>query len=617
MLTFIHTVAGEECRIFMPQRRDELGGLHEFLALGDKVLSIDTETTGLDIFSPGHELRLFQIGNRSEAWVLRADLFADVIRDTLRCPSRYFVAHNAPYDLLVIDHHLGVTLEELGPRVFDTRILAHLLDPRQPSEGGAGLKLKPLSAIYVDPSAPDTQEGLTRVFNSLGYTKATGWAHIAIDHPTYVLYAGLDVILDRRLFDELRPLVNDLGLAHLSEFEHQFAILAAMMERRGFLLDVPYTARLVDDLAVEAATYRAVAAELGVPNVASTAQVAAALAGMGETLTERTPSGLIKVDKEVLLPLADLDRDWSRLDLREPNPLADAVLRSKRAEKWSTSYAQAFLDLRDAHDRVHPSIGTLQARTARMSISRPPLQQLPSSDWRIRRAFLAEPGEVAVSVDFEAVEMRVLAALSGDETMKQAIADGLDLHGFTASRVFGPDYTPHERKVSKAIGFGKVYGGGATTVARQTGAPIDKIRVAMAAYDETFPGIKRYGRRLQSSAEYGIREVITPSGRHLPLDRDRLYAATNYVVQSTSRDILADAIVTLYDAGMGDYLRLPIHDEVVASVPAAEAEEVAHEIQRLMESDFMGVHIAADPDVGRRSWGSLYGCPPDDEANPY
>ena len=199
MLTFIHTVAGEECRIFMPQRRDELGGLHEFLALGDKVLSIDTETTGLDIFSPGHELRLFQIGNRSEAWVLRPDLFADIIRDTLRCPSRYFVAHNAPYDLLVLDRHLGVTLEELGPRVFDTRILAHLLDPRQPSEGGAGLKLKPLSAIYVDPSAPDTQEGLTRVFNSLGYTKATGWRHIAIDHPTYVLYAGLDVILDRRL----------------------------------------------------------------------------------------------------------------------------------------------------------------------------------------------------------------------------------------------------------------------------------------------------------------------------------------------------------------------------------------------------------------------------------
>ncbi|WP_144722264.1 DNA polymerase [Cellulosimicrobium sp. TH-20] len=613
MLTLTHTIDNEETTIHFPERRDEVEGFERFLAKGDNVLCYDTETTGLDIHARGHGIRLAQFGNRSEAWVLRTDLFGDVAARALR-QERYFTAHNAPYDLLVSDQHLGVRIEEVADRFFDTRVLAHLIDPRQESEGGVGLSLKPLSAVYVDPSAPDTSAGLTAVFRSLGFTKATGWANIPIDHETYVRYAGLDVILGRRLFDELRVLVRDLGLSDLSRFEHHLQTLLAIMQRRGVLLDVDYTTRLVDDLGREADRYRTVAKRYGVANVNSTGQVAEALVAMGETLTEKTDAGALKTAKEVLLPLADLDRDWKRIEAREPNPLADAVLRAKRAEKWSASYAQAFLDLRDTSDRVHPMIGSLAARTGRMSISRPPLQQLPSSDWKIRRAFLAEPGEVMLSVDYSAVEMRVLAALADEKAMKEAIASGVDLHNFTAERIYGPDFTKRQRSLAKGVGFGKVYGGGAKTLSAQTGAPIEQVREAMAAYDSTFPGIKRFGARLQRRAEYGKREVVTPSGRHLPLDRDRLYAATNYMVQSTSRDLLAQAIVDLFDKGLGDYLRLPVHDEMVASAPREDAEEVAQTIGEVMNSTFYGVPIESDPEVGGRSWGSLYGCPAEFEA---
>lgn len=290
MRILTHVVAGEECKIYFPERRSELAGYDSFLAQGDKVLSIDTETTGLDMFTQGYQLRLFQIGNRNEAWVLQACIFADTIARTLRQP-RSFVAHNAVFDLLVLDEHIGVKLEELGDRVFDTKILAHLLDPRQPHEGGAGLKLKPLSAIYVDENAPDTQEGLTKIFNSMGYTKETGWAHIPIDNETYVRYAGLDVILDCRLFYELAPLVKDLGLSHLSKFEHHFAILLAIMQRKGDRLDVQYIETLREQLAEEAELHRTRAKRYGVENVNSTKQVAAALEAMGEILTERTDSG--------------------------------------------------------------------------------------------------------------------------------------------------------------------------------------------------------------------------------------------------------------------------------------------------------------------------------------
>lgn len=612
MKTLAHTLGGSECRIFFPERRDDLDGFDAFLRRGDKVLGLDTETTGLDVYSPGHGLRLVQFGNAEEAWVLRADLFADDVRRALR-QDRRFTIHNAPYDLQVIDRHLGVTIEELGPRVFDTRVLAHLLDPRTRQEGGTGHGLKDLASVYVDPDAPDGEKALTAVFRSMKATKATGWALVPIDQEDYLRYAGLDPILGHRLLSELGPLVRDVGLDDLSRFEHHLQLLVSVMSRRGMRLDVPYVERLKTDLRAEAEEYRLAAARFGVENVNAPKQVADALAAMGETLTETTPSGAVKVDKAVLLPLADLGMDWERLGVRDPNPLADAVVRAKRADKWAESYAQAFLDLKDADGRLHPNISTLQARTARMSVSRPPLQQLPSREWRVRRAFIADPGQLILSSDFQAVEMRVLAALAKEETMVAAIKDGEDLHSFTAARLFGPDFTKAQRGIAKGVGFGKVYGGGAATLSRQTGAPIDAVKEAIRAYDEVFPGIRQYANRLQRRAEYGRKEVVTPSGRHLPLDRDRLYSATNYVVQSTARDLLAQAIVDLFDAGLGDHLLLPIHDEVLAQAPAADADEVAREVGRVMESDFYGVPIVADPEVYGPSWGDGYGAPTTDK----
>lgn len=486
MKVFKHTIAGAECQIYFPERRADLYGFEQFLARGDKVLGFDTETTGLDIYSPAFRLRLAQFGNGHEAWVLRTDLFRDAVIRALKQP-RHLVVHNASFDLLVVDRHLGVRVEELGPRVFDTRILAHLLDPRSESEGGIGVKLKPLSAVYVDPDAPDTQEGLTSVFRRLGFTKSTGWSKIPVDNEIFVRYAGLDAVLVHRLFHEIGPMVRDVGLDHLSKFEHHLQILLAILQRRGMLLDVPYVERLRDELTAEAERFALVAKRYGVANVNSPDQVAAALLAMGEELHETTGSGKPKVDKAVLSVLADLDQQWERIGVREPNVLADAVIRSKRAGKWAETYAQAFLELRDTADRLHPMIGGLQARTARMAVSRPPLQQLPSSDWRVRRAFIADPGHLIIASDYKQVEMRVLAALAEEETMKAAIASGIDLHDFTAERIYGPHFTKFQRKLCKGVGFGKVYGGGARTLSRQTGAPIEAVKEAIRAYDETFP----------------------------------------------------------------------------------------------------------------------------------
>ncbi len=598
MREFAFTVAGSPRPIRLVETDADADEFAGWLGRPRRALAVDTETTGLDIFSPGFALRLVQFGDTESAYVLPADRFARQIADAL-LPPVPLVFHNATYDLLVLDHAgLLVDLSAVYARSWDTRILAHLLDPRALSEGGTGHGLKMLSAFHVDETIPDGDAALKYVFRENGWKHEAGWAAIPIDHPDYVTYAGVDVIATARLFEVLGPLVKSKGLARLAVFEHSLAALLARMERRGFLLDVPYTESLIARFAADRAEGLVEAAAFGVENVESTAQVAKSLMADGWEPVEFTATGKPKVDKAVLNALAE-----------QGNPLASCVLKAKRAAKFSTAYVEAMLALRDGADRIHPKINALQARTARMSVSRPPLQQLPSGDWVIRRCLVADPGQTIVAADYAQVELRVLAALADEPRMKAAIADGVDLHDVTATALFGEGFTKAQRKLAKNVGFGRVYGGGPATLARQAGVPLAAARQASQAYDRNFPGVKRLARRLMERAEYGKREVVTPSGRRLPLDRDRLYAATNYLVQSTARDVLAQALLDLDDAGLSDHLLIPVHDEVIAQAPSADAADLARAIQETMTMDFKGVRLDAEAEVYGPSWGHGYGAP--------
>jgi DNA polymerase-1 len=619
VIDYPYRVADENVLIRVPETEGDLREFFRWLAEADArgPVAVDTETTGLDIFSGRFRLRTAQFGDRRTAWVIhweRGGIFREAALWALRRLRRILI-HNAPYDWLVLDRHAGIRLEDLAPRTVDTRLLAGLVDPRQPQDGGRGTALKPLSAFYVDPTAPDTQGDLTAVFRSLKLTKATGWAGIPLDHPTYNLYAGLDCIYTARLEPELRSELDAVGVRPmLLEYEHALAQMCAVMSRTGMVLDIPYTEGLAQSLSEEQYTFASRAARYGVENVNATRQIVEALQAMGETLTERTPSGALKVDKAVLLELADLDRDWERVGLRTPNPLAEAIIRSKRAGKWRTSYADNFLTMVSPEGRIHPSINSMQARTARMSITNPAVQTLPSGDWMIRRALLAEEGHVFISCDFQAIEMRVLAALAGVKRMADGFRNGnpdgseFDIHMFTAQLIKGPGATYKDRKVLKGAGLGKIYGGGVPTLARQTGEPEEDIRRAVNEYDRVYPEIRRKSAQWQREAYQTGMVHLSVTGRRLPLDRHRTYAVVNYACQSAARDVLGQSLLNMQDAGLLEYLRLPIHDEVLASVPKEDAPEIAREIERCMTWDLMDVPIVAKADIGGRSWGSLYGA---------
>lgn len=592
MRTHHHSVDGETVTINVAEHPDDLGPFREFITANRRALAVDSETTGLDIFSGDFACRVVQFGNRSESWVIpveRGGPFRMYAASALRVAEQ-LVIHNAGFDLQVFDRHLGVPMESLWPKVTDTRIIAHLVDPRGKREGGTGHSLEDLTRHYIDADVADSVKTLmVKLARAHKTVKAKIWKLVDFDDPLYQLYAGMDTILAARLLGKLAPLVPAPS-EKLVRYEHRVAEVCAVMERTGFLLDVEYTSLLSEKMIDTEVAYTWVAEKLGCKNIYSNEQLADTIEARGHKITEFTATGRRRVDGALLETLAGKGDEFS-----------EAVIEAKRARKWRTTWVDGFLNGRDADDRCHASINALRARTARMSITGIPAQTLPANDSLIRRCFLADPGHLIASVDYQAQELRVLAALSNDPTMRKAFQTDADLHQITA------DASGVDRKVGKTVNFAYVYGSGAGNIASQCGIDVATARRVIAGFEKSYPGVAVYSRKLQREAsQYGF--VTTPFGRRLPVDQHKPYAALNYMVQSSSRDITCRGLLRLHDAGITPYLRLPIHDEVLASVPELKADWAAKMIGELMAEDFRGVWIGTDPEVGKRSWGSLYGA---------
>lgn len=551
MIRLPHTVNGESLNVLCIETLADVDKAVQDLG---RQIAVDTETTGLNPYASDFKLRTVQIGTGHVAYVFPLDERSDELishaRDAIALilrRSERVLMHNAAYDLIVLDRAglLSAPLLDFQRKVGDTYLMAHLLDPRDVQEhGSAGLSLKGLSSKYVDWDAADTQNGLTEVFRKeFKRTKDTGWSAPGLtQHPTYLLYAGLDVIYTARLYKELLSRLKHLGMYNLYLREQEIANITLGMEANGVLLDVDYTRKLVQDLHDESAQWQEVARSYGVENVYSTDQVVAAFLREGITLTKKTPKGNFSVGKDVLLPLAGLTPNWEVIEGTNPHPLAEAVARSKRADKWRVAYAEQFLERMDSNNRVHADIKSLAARTARFSISTPPLQQLPSGEWLIRRCFLADEGHKFISTDFSQIELRVLAALANVEQMKEAIASGADLHDRTATLVFGKGFTPKQRKLAKNVGFAYVYGGGPKKIADTAGVTVAEARKVVRGYERAFPEVPRYSEKLQEAAEKDAWCIWTEYGRRLPVSPDKRYAALNYCLAPGTRILTSELL---------------------------------------------------------------------------
>ncbi|WP_311348263.1 DNA polymerase [Corynebacterium durum] len=529
---------------------------------------MDTETTGLD--PRKDQLRTIQVGDQRCGFVIPADV---ALTDTEWLYHHEWWFFNAPFDLAFLER-AGVDTSRLRWR--DARILAHLVDSRGAKDGGPGHSFTAtLESVGLTEKFGEDKQLMKEAAKAAGVPVREFFAKVPLDNELFIRYATNDVVALAHMVPLLQQRVNKLWMGHLVDWEHEVMEACMYMSTVGLLVDDTVVAakreeqRKIHQEAVQEAQHWGVSS-LGSPLVAEI------IAADGIKLP-KTPTG-----KPSVKGLGE-----------GVHPLGDVVLRGKHAKKLDSTY------LSKLHGVVHPKITTLAAVTARMSVSDPPLQQLPSGDSYIRDCIVARPGHTLVSVDYSSQELRMLAVYCGAGALQRQLKSGADLHQITA------DSAGVSRSTGKMANFLAVYGGGPAALASQAGISYPKAKRVIAALGKQWPEYKFFSESAQAAAERrGY--VVTKTGRRIVL-RTQHYRAVNYLVQSASRDVTAAAITRVWRSKWGQYMRLPVHDEVLYEVPTELVEQFKQEVPSLMETTIEGVHFPVDVDVHGDRWGNSYG----------
>jgi DNA polymerase-1 len=540
--------------------------------LGERrpIMGVDTETTGLQWWTPEF-LRTVQFGDGATGWTIPWTWWGKLIKDSLAAYEDPIVFHNAKFDLHALAS-AGVSLRP-GTRIHDTKMMSWLLDP--PTRHG----LKPLSMKHVDKNAGIFEQQMKAGFAANGWD----WATVPLEWTPYWAYAATDPVFTCLLAEKFWPQVNASGYRAAYDTEMQVQMIAYRMEARGMRLDVEYTeerlAKMLDRLSVVGNELH----KFGVERPGSNILIQAALQAEGWDPDDWTPTGQAKLTADILKGI--------------DNDIAPLVLEYRKLKKLTGSYLSNFLDKRSG-DLLHASINTLAARTGRMSVSEPALQTLPRGP-EIRRCFIPREGGKIISVDFDQIEARLFAAFAAEPAMLQAILDGVDLHSLVAEAVGIP------RQAAKAVNFGKLYGAGAAKIADTAGVTVEAAEEFLHMYEERFPGTVVFMDSTGHSRIFDRPGVRLRDGRVLPGDDGKEYALTNYMIQGTAALVLKEKMIALDNAGLAEYMVMPVHDEFIFDCPAAEADELLAAVTEACVDESFGVHLTAGGDIWS-NWGAKY-----------
>jgi len=365
------------------------------------------------------------------------------------------------------------------------------------------------------------------------------------------------------------------------------------MERHGVLIDVPRLKAQSQDLAQRMASLEQQAHELaGQPfNLGSPKQIGEILFGkLGLPVVKKTASGAPSTDEEVLEKLA---HDY---------PLPARILEHRGLAKLKGTYTDKLpLMVRPDTGRVHTNYAQAVAVTGRLASNDPNLQNIPirtAEGRRVREAFIAPPGCQIVSADYSQIELRIMAHLSGDENLRHAFAQGLDVHRATAGEIFSvdpKDVSSEQRRYAKVINFGLIYGMSAFGLAGNLGIERSAATAYIDRYFQRYPGVKRYmddTRALAKSQGYvetvfgrrlWLPEINSPNGpRRAAAER----AAINAPMQGTAADLIKLAMIAvqaeLDRSGRATRMIMQVHDELVLEVPHEELDWAREAVPRIM-----------------------------------
>ncbi len=559
-------------------------------------IAIDTETTSLDAMqadlvgvslslAPGKACYI-PLGHRPEGLDLGGDdleqmpldAALDLIKPLLEDPSVLKIGQNLKYDALLLARY-GI---EIAP-IDDTMLLSYALDS---GRGGHGMDELSRRHLNHEPIAFKQVAG-------------TGKGRITFDKVPIARaaeYASEDADVTCRLWRVLKPRLAAEGLTSVYEtLERPLVPVLTRMERAGIKVDREELSRLSGEFAQKMAALEAEIYQIAGErfNIASPAQLGEILFGkMDLKGGKKTKTGAWSTNAAVLDDLAG-----------EGNELAARILDWRSLAKLKSTYTDAlpgFINL--GTGRVHTSYSMAATTTGRLASSEPNLQNIPvrtSEGRRIRRAFVAPKGFKLISADYSQIELRVLAHIADIDALKQAFADGLDIHAMTASEMFNvpiENMAPEVRRRAKAINFGIIYGISAFGLARQLGISRGEAADYIKMYFERFPGIRDYMEATKEEAR-AKGYVSTAFGRrcHYPQinstnQQQRAFmerAAINAPIQGTAADILRRAMIrmeaALAKADLNARMLLQVHDELIFEAPEGQVEATIKTAVDIME----------------------------------
>ncbi|MCE9650014.1 MAG: DNA polymerase I [Parvibaculum sp.] len=561
------------------------------------VVAIDTETDSLDPMQarlvgfsicsePGHACYVpLQHGSGGALDLDNSAGAAQIpMQDALKALKPLFedasvlkVGQNLKYDLIVFEQH-GLKLTTLD----DTMLMSYALDA-----GLHGHGMDELSELHLGHKPIAFSE-----------VAGTGKARVTFDQVPIdkaVAYAAEDADVTLRLWHALKPrLVAERRVAVYETLERPLVPILLDMERAGIKVDRNVLARLSGDFAQKMAQYEDEIYELAGHrfNIGSPKQLGEILYDkMGHEGGRKTKTGAWSTDSDALEALA-----------AQGHALPQRVLDWRGLAKLKSTYTDLLPTfIHPETGRVHTCYSLASTTTGRLSSSDPNLQNIPvrTEDGRkIRTAFIADKGNKLISADYSQIELRLLAHIADIPALRQAFADGLDIHAMTASEMFGvpvKGMDPAVRRRAKAINFGIIYGISAFGLANQLGIPRSEAGEYIDRYFKRFPGIRAYMDATKEFAHangyvetiFGRRVHVPAINSKNPAERSFMErAAINAPIQGSAADIIRRAMIrmpqALAKARLKARMLLQVHDELIFEAPENEADKTCALVASIM-----------------------------------
>ena len=563
--------------------------------------AFDTETTSVDpmnaelvglSFSWREGEAFYMPVMATESRVLDKQLVLERLRPILENKEIKKCGHNGKYDMLVLAQE-GVNVQGFD---FDTMVASYLLNPSGRQHNLDSLSLKFLNLKKI----PTT--------DLIG----SGRNQITMDRvPVEKIkdYACEDADVTWRLRQILAPKLVELGLQKLFEdVEMPLVGVLLIMEQNGVALDEIYLARMSEELNTELKRLEKTIYKLanGPFNINSPKQLADILFEKLKLPPSRRTKTGYSTDVSVLE------------DLSRSHELPRRILEYRQLAKLESTYVDALPKLVNPRTgRVHTSFNQTVAATGRLSSSNPNLQNIPirtEIGRRIRGAFLSSSSDhVLLDADYSQIELRIMAHLSRDDTLRNSFLNGEDVHTRTAALVFNvdaADVTKDQRRQAKVVNFGIMYGMGAYGLAQRLGIPADEADAFIKTYFASYPGVQEYMIDIVRQArEKGYVTTLLNRRRYLPeisSDNRRMRdfaerTAINTPIQGSAADMIKVAMIEiqhrLQKEGYNSKMILQVHDELVFDVPKNELAEMKELVRTAME-DAIELIVPIRVDIG-------------------